>query len=351
MDRAPEVIVTRPIFGDACMIDLSTRWLGLSLNSPIVLGASPVSKDPHAVVAAVAAGAGAVVMHSLFEEQCAHEELTAHWFFEAQAKRDAEAFGLSLHQAFSFGPDDYLGELETLRRSVNVPIIASMNGIASGSWLSCAKQAEAVGASAIELNLYEIVTSSEETGESLEQRQVAIVKALTDLVAIPVTVKLRPFYSSLPSFVRRLEGARARGVTVFNRAYEPARGLGFAEDAEVLSTSAELPLRLHALSILASTSGLALACTGGVHTGLDAARAILCGAHVVQVTSALLKHGPSHVGAIREELCQWLASNGYAASDAARGVRTYPSIAHASALPRLEYAHMLDSWPSEKKAR
>lgn len=331
------------------MIDLSTRWLGLDLKSPLVVGAGPVSKHPKGVLAAVAAGAGAIVMHSLFEEQFVRDQMSAHWFFEARAKRDAEAFGLSLKQVFSFSADDYLRELESIRRSVDIPVIASMNGTTPGSWLYHAKQIESAGASGIELNLYEAVTSSEETGDLLEQRHASVVKAVTEQVAIPVTVKLRPFYSSLPSFVRRLEKAGARGITVFNRSYEPARDpLEFADDLAFFSTSAELPLRLHALTVLSGSARLSLACTGGVHTGLDAARAILSGAHVVQLTSVLLKNGVAHLRVIEDELRGWLAANGYASSEEARGVRTLRCAHQVSTVPRLEYANILESWPPPK---
>lgn len=327
------------------MTELTTHWLGLELRSPLVLAASPLSKSPKAVAAAVAAGASAVIMHSLFEEQFLRQQLAAHWFFEARAKRDAEAFGLPRPPAFDFDASSYLKELETLRELVDVPIFASLNGTLPGPWLDHAKALEAAGASGIEVNLYEAMTSPDESGEQLEQRQVDVVRIVAKQVDIPVTVKLMPFYSSLPSFVRKLEKAGAEGVAVFNRSYEPAtHPLEFADESLLLSKSDELPLRLQALSFLHASTQLALACTGGVHTGLDAARAILAGATVIQVASALLERGPDYVGVIQAELSKWLEVNGYGSINAARGARSMGRFIQPDALQRLGYANRLESW-------
>jgi dihydroorotate dehydrogenase (fumarate) len=165
-------------------------------------------------------------------------------------------------------------------------------------------------------------------------------------VDIPVTVKLSPFYASVPAFVRRLEHAGARGVTVFNRFYQPDVDLEHLDVDRrlVASTAAELPLRLHALAVLAPTTTISLGCTGGVHTGLDAAKAILCGAHVVAVASALLMHGPRHVGVLRDELAAWLVSKGYRSSAEARAVMDLRSAPDPHAWERLNYARMLDGW-------
>ena len=328
------------------MTELRTGWLGLELRSPLVLAASPLSKSPEAVVAAVAAGAAAVIMHSLFEDQFVREQMAAHWFFEARAKRDAKAFGLPRPRAFSFDVSSYLKELEALRGLVDVPVLASMNGTFPGPWLDHAKALESAGASAIELNLYEVVTSAEQEGELLEQRQLEVVEAVTSQVQIPVTVKLMPFYSSLPWFVRRLEQVGARGVSVFNRSYEPAcHPLEFADATSLLSTSDDLPLRLHALAILSRSSSLSLSCTGGVHDGMGAARAIMAGAQVVQLASVLLEHGPEYVGVIRAELCTLLEARGYSSSEAARGTRSIGRFVKPDALERLGYANRLESWP------
>ena len=329
------------------MADLTTAWLGLSLRSPFVVAASPLSKDPEAIAAAVAAGAGAVVMHSLFEEQLVHDQMAAHRFLDVRTDSDAEARTfLPDVDVFSLDAEPYLRQLERLRRRVDVPVVASLNGTTPGGWTRYGKQLEAAGASALELNLYEVATSPDEAGAALEQRQLDVVAAVVEAVRLPVTVKLSPFYSSVPAFVRRLERAGARGVAVFNRVYQPDVDLDLLDvDRHLVpSTSAELPLRLHALALLSATTTLSLACTGGVHSGRDAAKAILCGAHAVQLASVLLERGPGHVAALRDELEGWLDEKGYRSSAEARSVLDFRSSPDPHAWERLNYARMLGGW-------
>jgi dihydroorotate dehydrogenase (fumarate) len=331
------------------MADLETSWLGLTLASPFVVAASPLSRDPDAIAEAVAAGAGAVVMHSLFEEQIVHEQMSAHRFLDTRMDSDAEARTfLPDVDVFSLDAEPYLRELERLRKRVDVPIVASLNGTTPGGWTGYAKRLEAAGASAIELNLYEVATSPDETGGALEERQIAVVAAVVAAVALPVNVKLSPFYSSVPAFVRRIEAAGARGVAVFNRFYQPDVDLE-ALDVDrhlVLSTSVELPLRLHALALLAPITSLSLACTGGVHSGKDAAKAILSGAHVAQLASVLLERGPSHVAVLRDELVGFLDEKGYRSSAEARKVLDLHSSPNPQAWERLNYARMLGGFRS-----
>ena len=329
------------------MADLTTRWLGLTLRSPLVVAACPLSRDVEAVAAAVSAGAGAVVMPSLFEEQLAEEQMAAHRFLDARTDLDAEAATfLPDVDVFSLGAEPYLAQLGQLRARVDVPIIASLNGTTTGGWTDYAQQLEAGGASAIELNLYEVVTSPEESGADVEARQLAVVAAVVRAVRVPVTVKLTPFYSSVPAFVGHLARAGARGVTLFNRFYQPDIDLETLDvDRKlVLSTSRELPLRLHALAILSPTTELSLACTGGAHSGHDVAKAIVCGADVVQLASVLLERGPAYLGVIRDQLARWLDEQRYGSSDEARGVLALGSAPDPHAWERLHYMRLLDGW-------
>ena len=329
------------------MADLSTAWLGLSLRSPLVVAASPLSRDPDAIARAVAAGAGAVVMHSLFEEQLVHEQMAAHRFIDSRIDMDAETQGIAPgSDAFSVDAEPYLAELERLKQRVDVPILASLNGTSSGGWTSYAKRLESAGADALELNLYEIATSPDETGAAVEQRQLEVVRSVVQAVKLPVSMKLTSFYASVPAFVRSLEQAGARGVVVFNRFYQPDIALDTLDvDRRLVpSTSAELPLRLHALALLSPTTKLSLACTGGVHSGLDAAKAILSGAHVVQLASVLLERGPEHVAVLRSELEGWLDAKGYKSSAEACGVLDLSSAPDPHAWERLNYTRMLDGW-------
>ena len=329
------------------MADLSTQWLGLSLKSPLVVAASPLSKDPQAIADAVAAGAGAVVLHSLFEEQLIHDQMAAHRFIDARMDMDAETQGIGAGAgAFAMDAGPHLAELERLKKRVDVPILASLNGTTPGGWTSYAKRLESAGADALELNLYEVATSPDESGAAVEDRQLEVVRSVVAAVNVPVSVKLSPFYASVPAFVRGLEEAGARGVVVFNRYYQPDIELETLDvDRHLhLSTSAELPMRLHALALLSPVTPLSLACTGGVHGGLDAAKAILCGAHVVQLASVLLERGPKHVAVLSAELDAWLDAKGYLSSAEARGVLDLRSAPDAHAWERLNYTRMLEGW-------
>jgi dihydroorotate dehydrogenase (fumarate) len=329
------------------MVDLSTTWLGLALRSPFVVAASPLSRDPNAIAQAVASGAGAVVMHSLFEEQLVHEQMAAHRFIDARIDMDAETQGIRPgSDAISVDAEPYLAELERLKKRVDVPVLASLNGTTPGGWTSYAKRLESAGADAIELNLYEVAVSPDESGAAVEQRQLDVVRAVVETVKLPVNVKLTSFYASVPAFVRSLEHAGARGVVVFNRFFQPDIALDTLDVDRRLapSTSAELPLRLHALALLSPTTQLSLGCTGGVHSGLDAAKAILSGAHVVQIASVLLERGPAHIAGLRDELAGWLHAKGYKSSAEARGVLDLRSAPDPRAYERLNYARMLDGW-------
>lgn len=329
------------------MVDLSTEWLGMRLRSPLVVSASPITKDQRSAKAAVDAGAGAVVMYSLFEEQVTFEQMAVHRYLDSHADMDAESRG------FSSGPDlfavdagPYLRQLERLKKALPVPVLASLNGTTPGGWTSYAKQLESAGADALELNLYEVVTSPDESSLDVEIRQLDVVRAVARAVQIPVSVKLTPFYASVPAFAKKLEAAGARGLVVFNRFYQPDVDL---EELDVdrqlrASTSAELPLRLHGLALLSPITQLSLACTGGVHSGLDAAKAILCGAHVVQMASLLLEKGPDQLRVVERELRAWLDEKGYQTSASARGILDLRGAPDRHAWERLNYVKMLDGW-------
>jgi len=329
------------------MADLTTTWLGLTLNSPLVVASSPLSQDVEAIATAVSEGAGAVVMYSLFEEQLVEEQMAAHRFIDSRIDMDAEASSfLPDADVFAIGAEPYLAQLDRLRERIDVPILASLNGTTPGGWTEYARQLEARGASAIELNLYEVVTSPADSGERVEERQLTVVQAVASSVRVPVTVKLSPFYTSVPAFVRRLEQAGARGVTLFNRFYQPDIDLE-ALDVDrklVFSTSRELPLRLHALAILSPGTELSLACTGGAHSGHDVAKAIVCGADVVQLASVLLERGAAHVGVIRAQLQRWLDEKKYVSSNEARGVLALGATPDRHAWERVQYMRLLDGW-------
>lgn len=333
------------------MTDLTTRWLGLNLHSPLVVGASPLTDDLDALKACVDAGAGAVVMHSLFEEQLVAEQMAAHRFIDSRINTDAEARSFFPEsEVFAMGSSSYLKRLEQLQSSLDVPVIASLNGISPGGWTQHARELEAAGAAAIELNLYDLATDPSDTATTLEQRQLEVVGSVAEQVSIPVSVKLSPFYSALPAFVAGVEAAGARGLVLFNRFYQPTMDLDELELSRevVLSTSTELPVRLHAMAMLFNRTTLEMAASGGVHTGDDAAKAILSGATVMQVVSALLAEGPSALARITDEMNQRLSAMGYTSLAEARGALSLDNAPNAQTWERLNYARLLQGWQARQ---
>lgn len=336
------------------MPDLSTSWMGLSLRSPLVIGASPLSDDLKVLQQLVAAGAGAVVLPSLFEEQITAEQMGAFQHIDAYVDMDAEARSfLPPTEVFSLGVEPYVERIARTRMSVDVPLVASLNGVTPGGWTELAAQLAQAGVDAIELNLYEVATSLEESGAELEARQLEVVASVLSRVSIPIAVKLSPFYTSVPHFVTRLQALGVAGVTLFNRFYQPDVDLEELDMDRhlVLSTPAELPLRLHALALLHGRVTVSLACSGGVHGGQDAARAILCGASAVQMVAAPLLGGPDLLTRGLAELEQWLNQKGYRSVSEACGVMALDKVADPHALERLNYTRLLQGWRGLSRRR
>jgi dihydroorotate dehydrogenase (fumarate) len=328
-------------------LDLSTSYLGLRLPHPLVVGASPLVDDLDTVRRLEDAGAAAVVMHSLFEEQLTGEQLATFATMESAEGAFAEAVTFfPSPPAFSLGPEEYLEQIRRIKSAVGVPLIASLNGSTAGGWLTYARLLQDAGADALELNVYYLATDPGASGELLERRTLAMVETVKQGLAIPVAVKISPYYSSLAHFARRLEQAGADGLVLFNRFYQPDLD---PENLEVerrlrLSTSAELPLRLRWLAILSGRLHLSLAATGGVHTALDAVKAVAAGAHAVQLVSALLQRGPDHLRAVREGFAQWLDEHGYSALAELRGSLNLDRCPDPAAYERANYMHLLQSW-------
>jgi len=337
------------------MVDLTTEWLGLELHSPLVVGASPLTRTVDDARRLVDAGAGAVVLASVFEEQLVADQLAVHHYLDDPVDHDAEASSFAPDvDAFVAGPTSTLRHLQALRSVLDVPVVASLNGITPGGWTELAGQLAATGADALELNLYEPPVSLDTSSAEIEARQLEVV---ADVVAaaggVPVAVKLSLFYSGLPAFAARLAAAGAAGVVVFNRFYQPDVDLETLDvDRRLVpSTAAELPLRLHALAVLHGRVPLSLAATGGVHDGHDAAKAILCGASAVQVVSALLDDGPASLARIRGELTEWLDANGYHSIGEACGVMALANVGDPTGWERLNYTRVLQSWQTSRNRR
>lgn len=329
------------------MADLTTNWLGLELRSPFIVGASPLADDLLGLRDLVAAGAGAVVLRSVFEEQILAEQLAVHRFMDSHVDNDAEARSfLPDSGTFPIGTEPAVNHLKRVRAALEIPLVASLNGVSPGGWTDIARDLQDAGADAIELNLYDLATDPDETSADIEDRQEQVVASVVATVDVPVTVKLSTFYTALPNFVRRLEHVGAAGVALFNRFYQPdvdLETLGLDRHLH-LSTPAELPLRLHALALLHGRVDLSLAATGGVHSGRDAAKAILCGAGCVQVVSALLEGGPGHLARMHHDLDAWLDEMGYRGVAEARGAMALDSVADPHAFERVNYTRLLEGW-------
>jgi dihydroorotate dehydrogenase (fumarate) len=325
---------------------LTVHWLGLELAHPFVPGASPLCDDLDSARRLEDAGAAALVMRSLFEEQLVQEQVHTHRHLDGHHHSHAEASSfLPEPDDFRIGPDDYLEHLRRLKAAVKVPVIASLNGCTPGGWLEYARLMEEAGADALELNVFHIAADARESSLEVERRTLEMVRQVKRLVKIPFAVKLSPFYSALAHYADQLEAAGASGLVLFNRLFEPEID---AQTLEVrralrLSSSSELPMRLRWLGILSPQLKGNLACSGGVHDVLDAVRAIMAGADVVQLVSVLLRHGPQRLTALKAGLAAWMEEQQYESIDQLRGSMSLKKCPDPAAYLRGNYMHLLQS--------
>jgi dihydroorotate dehydrogenase (fumarate) len=328
-------------------MDLSTTYLGLRLNSPLMPGASPLVDDLGNVRRLEDAGASAIVLHSLFEEQITGEKFATIYHMELYADSYPEALSYFPSPTdFAFGPDQYLEHIQKIKRAVEVPVIGSLNGTTPGGWIKYAKLIQDAGADALELNIYHIATDPQETAAAAEQRMLEVVEAVAESVDIPVAVKLSPFFTSLANFVYQLEDAGVEGLVLFNRFYQPDIDIELLEVKPTLhlSDSSELLLRLRWTSILSRQVGTSLAVSGGVHTARDAIKSVMAGADVVQLVSALLKNGPEHLKQVREKMVEWMEENSYSSIRQMRGSMGLDRCPDPQAFERANYMRTLHSW-------
>ena len=328
-------------------MDLSTTYLGLALANPLLAGASPMVDDLDTVKKLEDAGCAAIVMHSLFEEQITREQLGTVMDMESHADSFAEALSyFPQPQEFRLGPEAYLEQVRRIKAAVKVPVIGSLNGTSPAGWLDYAKLIEQAGADALELNVYYLATQAWETSEAVERRALDGLKTVKQGVKIPVAVKLSPFYSSLAHLAKQLDDLGADGLVLFNRFYQPDLDV---EELEVvpslkLSDSSELLLRLRWLAILSGHVKGSLACSGGVHTPLDAIKAVMAGAHAVQVVSALLQRGPAYLATLRDGMASWMEEHEYASLEQMQGSMSHQNSPNPQALERANYMRILQGW-------
>ena len=331
-------------------MDLSTNYLGLQLPHPLMAGASPLVDDLQLVQRCLDAGASAIVMHSLFEEQIRGEALARTHYGEAHADSHAEARSyLPGLDEFRLGPDEYLERIRRIRALSSVPVIASLNGTSEGSWLRYARSMQEAGASALELNLYELETDPHESAAAVERRALEVVQSVRAVVTIPIAVKLSPYYTALAHFAGALERAGADGLVLFNRFYQPDIDIDAPDVARTLKLSerSELLLRLRWLAILSPQVKGSLAVSGGVHEAEDAIKAIMTGAHGVQLVSALLRRGPEHLARVLSDLREWLEQHEYDSLEQMRGSMNLKRCPDSRSYERANYVPLLQSWRFE----
>jgi dihydroorotate dehydrogenase (fumarate) len=328
-------------------MNLQTTYLGLTLRNPIVVGASPFCDDIDTARRLEEAGAAALVMHSLFEEQIDLEQQALLHHLETPAESTYEATSYFPHfDDYHLTPSAYLHTLERLKSALTIPIIASLNGRRPGGWIDYARRLEAAGADALELNTYQLATNPSLSGEDVEGDILEIVRNVTATVNIPVSVKLSPYHASLSHFATTLEQNGAKGLVLFNRFYQPDFDIN---DLEViprlrLSYSSELLLRLRWLSILSPVLRGSLACSGGVHTAEDLIKSLLGGAHAVQLVSVLLENGPRAIPAMLEGLRSWMLDHELRDLSTVRGALNLKRCPDPAAHERANYIKILQSW-------
>jgi len=335
------------------MIDLSTSYLGLQLKNPVVVSSSPLQRELDNIRRMEDAGAAAVVMHSLFEEQInvESEELNR-WLENA-----TESFAESLHylpdlENYNHGPDSYLEHLARVKKSVRIPVIASLNGSSMGGWTRYAKMMEEAGADAIELNTYYVATDATVPGSQVEAMYIDLVKQVKASVRIPLAIKVTHFFSSIPSMMRQLDDAGANGLVLFNRFYQPDIDLEQLEVVPqlVLSRSYELLLRLNWVAIVYGSIRADLAITGGVHTAEDLLKSMMVGARVAMMTSALLENGIDHIRGVLTDVTRWMQDHEYDSIRQMLGSMSRRAVPNPSAFERANYMRVLSSYALKKTA-
>jgi len=336
-------------------VDLTTDYLGLRLRSPLVASASPMTGDPAAVRRLQAAGIGAIVLPSLFEEEILNEEIEISRSLDAGAEQFAEALDYFPDvAAFAGAGDRYLERLASIKATATVPVIASLNATSAGGWVQYARSLQDAGADALELNVYRVATDASRSAIDMETADLALIAAVRAAVTIPLAVKLSPYYTALAGFASRAVSSGADGLVLFNRFYQPDLDLDALDvvNRVELSQPWELRLPLLWIAVLRPQLGpkVSLAATSGIHSGTDALKALMVGADVAMMTSALLRSGTDHVRVVEAELRAWMTDRDYESVAQLRGSASQASVADPAAYERANYMKTLHSWstPSER---
>jgi len=328
-------------------IDLSTHYLGMNLKNPIVPSASPLSRDLGNIKRMEDAGASAIVMYSLFEEQITHDslEMFHHTSYHEDTHPEARSY-FPEHSSYDMGPEEYLEHLHNIKKSVNIPVIASLNGCTDGGWTKYAKLMEEAGADALELNVYMLATDPKTSSADIEDIYVETLRSVKANVGIPVAMKLSPYISALAHFAKRLDNEGVDGLVLFNRFYQPDIDL---ENLEVvpnvlLSNSQSMRLPLRWIAILYGKLNASLAATSGVNTAEDVIKLIMTGASVTQMFASLHRNGIDHIKTVLADMEKWMVDHEYESVKMMKGSMSHKSVANPGAFERANYMKALNSF-------
>ncbi|MGE5264116.1 MAG: dihydroorotate dehydrogenase-like protein, partial [Acidobacteriota bacterium] len=329
------------------MIDLSTTYLGLKLKNPVVPSPSPLMRHLDNIKRMEDAGAPAVVLHSLFEEQILREteDLDHYLSVDAESVSEVRSYFPDL-QRYNAGPDRYLDYVRQVKSAVGIPVIASLNGISSGGWTRYAKMIEDAGADALELNMYYVAANPAQTGSQIDEMYLDLVREIRATVRFPIAVKVGPYFTAFANFAQCLDQAGANGLVIFNRFYQPdfdLESLDVVPDL-ALSTPSELLLRLRWTAILYGRVQADLAITGGVHNATEVLKSMMAGANVAMMTSALLEHGIDHLRGVLADLTKWMEDHEYESIRQMRGSMCQRAVAEPAAFERANYMKLLQSY-------
>lgn len=335
-------------------VDLRTRYLGLELHSPIVASASPLNGEPLTAALVERAGAAAIVLPSLFEEEIEAEELGLNRSLEQGTEHFAEALDyFPAVDSFVGAADRYLASLERIKARSAVPVIASLNAATVGGWVRYARLIQDAGADALELNLYHVAADPQRTAAEMEAADLELIAAVRASVKIPLAIKLSPYYSSLANFAHAAVQRGADGLVLFNRFYQPDLDLDTLDVVPRLDLSQPWEIRLPVrwIAILRPQLGpaVSLAASSGAHSGTDVVKGLMVGADVVMMTSAVLRHGAGHIRTVEAELRAWLTDHEYESVEQLRGSASQATAENPSAFERANYMRTLRSWVAPRE--
>jgi len=328
-------------------MNLTTTYLGLTLKNPIVPSAGPLSHTVDSMKRLEDAGAAAIVMYSLFEEQIIHDAAELNHYLTQGTESFAEAITYFPEaDDYNLGPEEYVEHIHRAKAALGIPVIGSLNGVSSGGWVKFARKIEEAGADAIELNVYYIPTDPALAGTAVEERYIEVLRAVKSTVTIPVAIKLNPFFSSMANMAHRLDAAGADGLVLFNRFYQPDIDLEVLEVTPnvILSTPHALRLPLRWVAILHGRVKASIAATSGIHTTQDVLKMLMAGADVTMMCSALLKHGAGRIGEVLAELTRWMEEHEYESVRQMKGSMSQKSVADPAAFERANYMKALNSY-------